>query len=86
MAKKNKEKIPYYPYPEAKIICSCGNIMKVGSTVKEMFVEICSKCHPFFTGAQKLIDTHGRLERFKERLAKKMEIDAKKKKNKKSSD
>ncbi|MFN3301682.1 MAG: 50S ribosomal protein L31 [Patescibacteria group bacterium] len=73
-----KEKILYYPYPEAKIICSCGNVMKVGSTVKEMHVEICSKCHPFFTGAQKLIDTGGQLEKFKKRLEKKKEIEAKK--------
>lgn len=75
--KKKTEKITYYPYPEAKIICSCGNVMEVGSTVKEMRVEICSKCHPFYTGAQKFIDTEGRLEKFKKRLEKKKKLEEK---------
>ncbi len=71
---KNK-KIIYYHYPEAKIICVCGNVIRVGSTVKEMHTDICSKCHPFYTGTQKLIDTGGRIEKFKRRLEKKMEIE-----------
>lgn len=74
------KKIAYYPYPEAKIVCSCGNVMKVGSTAKEMQVEICSKCHPFYTGAQKFIDTGGRIEKFKKRLERKKEMEEKKKK------
>jgi len=57
-------------YPGAKIICACGNVIKVGSTVPEMHVEICSACHPFYTGKQKLIDTAGRLERYQKRAAK----------------
>jgi len=60
--------LPYYK--EAKIICACGNIITTGSTVKEMHVEICSKCHPFYTGKQKLLDRSGRLERYKKRLEK----------------
>jgi len=58
-------------YPDAEIICSCGAKYKIGSTVKKMQVEICSHCHPFFTGAlQKIIDTSGRVERFKKRAEK----------------
>lgn len=52
-------------YSDAKIICACGNIMTTGSTVKEIRVEICSACHPFYTGKEKLIDTAGRVDRFK---------------------
>jgi len=66
-------------YPDAEIICSCGVKYKVGSTVKKMHVEICSHCHPFFTGAlQKIIDTSGRVERFKERAEKTANLRAKK--------
>lgn len=76
---KKHEKIPYYPYPAAKVICSCGNIMEVGSTVKEMQVEICSKCHPFYTGTQKFVDTGGRIEKFKKKLERKKAVEKKKK-------
>ncbi len=56
---------PQYFEP-ATIVCStCGSIMHTGSTVKEMRVEICSQCHPFYTGVQHLVDTAGRVERFK---------------------
>lgn len=65
-----KEIHPKY-HPKAKIVCTCGNVMTVGSTVPEMRVEVCSKCHPFYTGKQKLIDASGRLERYKKILAKK---------------
>ncbi|PKL72201.1 50S ribosomal protein L31 [Candidatus Kuenenbacteria bacterium HGW-Kuenenbacteria-1] len=58
-------------YSDAKIICACGNNFTIGSTIKEIHVEICSHCHPFYTGKQKLIDTAGRLDRFKLRSAKK---------------
>jgi len=52
-------------YPDAKVSCACGNTFTVGSTVKEINVEICSKCHPFYTGKEKLVDTAGRVDRFK---------------------
>ncbi len=79
---KTKKEIPYYP--KAKIICACGNIITTGSTVPEMHVEICAKCHPFYTGKQKLIDTGGRVEKFKKRLEKKRGLEEKKKKVKSS--
>jgi large subunit ribosomal protein L31 len=50
--------------------CACGNEVELGSVNEEMKVEICSACHPFFTGKQKLIDTAGRIEKFKQRYAK----------------
>jgi large subunit ribosomal protein L31 len=52
-------------YPDAKVSCACGNSFTVGSTVKEINVEICSKCHPFYSGKEKLVDTAGRVDRFK---------------------
>jgi len=58
-------------FPEAKVICACGNTFTVGSTVEEIHVELCSNCHPFYTGKQKLVDTARRVEKFKERSAKK---------------
>ncbi|MBI3092245.1 MAG: 50S ribosomal protein L31 [Candidatus Tectomicrobia bacterium] len=51
-------------YVEATITCSCGEVIQTRSTVAKLHVEICSKCHPFFTGKQKIIDTSGRVERF----------------------
>lgn len=51
-------------YPEAKVVCSCGNKFSVGSTKEEIRVEVCSSCHPFFTGQQKFVDTLGRVEKF----------------------
>lgn len=56
-------------YIDAKVSCSCGNKFTVGSTQKEIKVEICSACHPFFTGNEKVIDAAGRVERFKTRKA-----------------
>ncbi len=52
-------------YYETTIKCACGNTIPTRSTVKDIHVEICSNCHPFFTGKQKLIDTAGRVERFR---------------------
>ena len=52
-------------YPDAIAKCACGSTFKVGSTKPEIFVEICSACHPFYTGKEKLIDTAGRVERYK---------------------
>ncbi|MDD5589609.1 MAG: 50S ribosomal protein L31 [Candidatus Portnoybacteria bacterium] len=60
---------PQY-YSDAVTKCACGNIMKVGSTKKEIQVEICSACHPFYTGKEKLIDTAGRVDRFKKMVEK----------------
>lgn len=51
-------------YVEAKITCACGNVVETKSTSGDIEVEICSSCHPFFTGKQKLVDTAGRVERF----------------------
>lgn len=51
-------------YPDAKVSCACGNVFETGSTVPAIRVEICSACHPFFTGTQKLVDTLGQVERF----------------------
>ena len=52
-------------YEVAKITCACGNLIETRSTAKDLKVEICSSCHPFFTGKQKLVDTAGRIERFR---------------------
>lgn len=60
---------PYYP--KAKIVCVCGANYTTGSTIEEIHVEICSACHPFFTGKQKLVDAARRVEKFQERSAKK---------------
>jgi large subunit ribosomal protein L31 len=57
-------------FPEARVVCSCGNSFTVGATKEEIKVEICSNCHPFYTGEEKLIDTAGRVEKFKTRRAK----------------
>jgi large subunit ribosomal protein L31 len=54
-------------YELTTITCACGNAIQTKSTAKDLKVEICSKCHPFFTGKQKLVDTAGRVERFKKR-------------------
>ena len=54
-------------YELTKVTCACGNEFETKSTLKEMKVEICSQCHPFFTGTQKLVDTTGRVERFKKK-------------------
>ncbi|MFH0778451.1 MAG: 50S ribosomal protein L31 [Candidatus Eisenbacteria bacterium] len=64
-----KEKI-HPAYHETKIVCVCGNVIETRSTAKDIRVEICSSCHPFFTGKQKLIDTAGRVERFRRKYAK----------------
>ena len=52
-------------YEDTTITCACGSVIETRSTVKDLKVEICSQCHPFFTGKQKLVDTAGRVERFK---------------------
>jgi large subunit ribosomal protein L31 len=64
-----KEKIHPTYYDDARVICACGNTFTTGATRKEMRVEVCSKCHPFFTGERKMMDTAGRVERFKSRYS-----------------
>lgn len=76
---------PQY-FEEAKITCSCGAVLTTGATVKEMGVEICSQCHPFYTGKKKVLDSTGRVDRFKkiaERSAAKKEATKKAKAEKK---
>ncbi len=58
-------------YSEATVKCACGETFTTGSTKKNLHVEICSKCHPFFTGKQKIVDTGGRVERFNKRMEQK---------------
>lgn len=58
-------------YEETTVTCACGNVIKTSSTKSDIKVDICSKCHPFFTGKQKLVDTGGRVDRFNRRYANK---------------
>ena len=58
-------------YVDCTITCACGNVIQTRSTKPEIRVEVCSKCHPFYTGKQKLVDSGGRVERFKRRYANK---------------
>jgi large subunit ribosomal protein L31 len=62
-----KEKIHPQYFLDAEVICSCGNRFTTGSTKKQLHVEVCSKCHPFFTGERRMLDAQGRVERFKKR-------------------
>ncbi|MDD4859741.1 MAG: 50S ribosomal protein L31 [Dehalococcoidales bacterium] len=62
-----KDKIHPKYYTDAKVMCACGNTFTTGSTKKVLKVELCNKCHPFFTGQRRVIDTAGRVERFKKR-------------------
>jgi large subunit ribosomal protein L31 len=64
-----KEKIHPKWYPEARVHCACGHSFTTGSTLPEINVEICSACHPLFTGQQKFIDTAGRVDKFNQRVA-----------------
>jgi large subunit ribosomal protein L31 len=57
-------------YIECTVTCSCGNTFTTRSTVKELHVELCNKCHPFYTGKQRMVDSGGRVERFRKRYAK----------------
>ena len=68
---------PQY-YASAKVTCACGNSFTTGATVPEIKLEICDKCHPYFTGKEKLIDTEGRVEKFQRRMAAKSAPKAKK--------
>jgi large subunit ribosomal protein L31 len=62
-----KPKIHPEYHNDAQVICACGNTFTTGSTKKVLKVELCSKCHPFYTGEQRVVDTLGRVERFKRR-------------------
>lgn len=64
-----KNKIHPKYYPKTKVTCSCGHTFTVGSTKPEIQVEICSKCHPFFTGEMRFVDTQGRVEKFQAKQA-----------------
>ncbi|MBR3692538.1 MAG: 50S ribosomal protein L31 [Clostridia bacterium] len=55
-------------YKQTQIRCACGEVIEVGSTKENLRVDICSKCHPFYTGKQKLVDTGGRVDKFKKRF------------------
>ena len=57
-------------YVDATVTCSCGNSFQTRATVDRITVELCNQCHPFYTGKQKLVDTGGRVDRFKRRMAK----------------
>lgn len=68
-----KEDIHPEFYPEAKVICACGNSWTVGSTQPEIRTDVCSECHPFFTGEQRMLDTGGQVERFLKKLERRKE-------------
>ncbi|MDD4062670.1 MAG: 50S ribosomal protein L31 [Candidatus Pacebacteria bacterium] len=72
-----KEIHPKY-FKDSKVTCSCGNTFTIGSTQELINTEICSACHPFYTGKEKIVDSMGRVERFKKKLEKKANLDQKK--------
>lgn len=76
-----KDLHPTY-FPEAKVTCNCGNVFVTGSTLPELRVEVCSNCHPFYTGKETLLDTEGRAEKFEKKRAigetRRRELEAKK--------
>lgn len=61
-------------YPDATVRCSCGKVFKMGATKPEIHVDVCSACHPFYTGKEKIVDTAGRVEKFRKRVAKAKKI------------
>jgi large subunit ribosomal protein L31 len=75
MAKKDIH--PTY-YPNAKVKCSCGNEFHVGSTKETIEIEVCSSCHPLFTGKEKILDTMGQIQKFKNRMEKTSQFKKKK--------
>lgn len=64
-------------YPNATVTCACGNVVVAGSTIEKQKTDICSACHPFYTGKQKLVDTAGRVDKFKAKMKAKEEHDSK---------
>lgn len=77
-----REKIHPKYYSEATVICACGNTFKVGSTQEVIRTDLCSKCHPFFTGEQRIVDTAGQVDRFMRRLERRTETLAQSKEEK----
>jgi large subunit ribosomal protein L31 len=69
-----KEEIHPKYYPEAVVRCACGNTWTTGSTVPEIRTDVCSACHPFFTGEQRIVDAEGRVDRFYRRLEQAREL------------
>jgi large subunit ribosomal protein L31 len=69
-----KEGIHPTYYPEATVVCSCGNSWTVGSTVPEIRTDVCNVCHPFFTGEQRIVDAEGQVDRFYQRLERRQRI------------
>jgi len=69
-----KTKIHPKYHKDAKVKCACGNTLTTGSTLENIEIELCNKCHPFYTGKQKFVDTARRVEKFQEKTAKKEEI------------
>ena len=70
--RRTKLKAGIHPeYKEVKVSCACGETFTTKSTRKEIHLDICSKCHPFYTGKQKIVDAEGRVEKFKKKYAKK---------------
>lgn len=69
-------------FSDAQVVCACGNVMTIGSTQQKIHVELCSKCHPFYTGAQKFVDSANRIDKFqkKQELAAKFKATVTKKK------
>jgi large subunit ribosomal protein L31 len=63
-------------HPEARVICACGNTWTTGSTKSEIHTDVCSACHPFFTGEQRIVDSEGHVERFIRRLERSREFQA----------
>jgi large subunit ribosomal protein L31 len=63
-----KEKLHPEWFPQAKVICACGNTWNTGATIAEIKTDICSACHPFYTGEQRIVDTEGQVDRFIKRL------------------
>jgi large subunit ribosomal protein L31 len=63
-----KEGIHPLFFPKAKVVCACGNTWETGSTVETIYTDVCSQCHPFYTGEQRIVDTEGQVDRFYKRL------------------
>lgn len=80
-----KDLHPKY-YTKATFTCACGNVIIAGSTIESQTTDICSKCHPFYTGKHKLVDTAGRVDKFKARQKKAKEMQQKPDNNKKAED
>lgn len=76
---------PQY-FSEAQVVCACGNKFTVGSTTQTIHIQLCNKCHPFYTGQQKFVDTVGRIEQFRQKQEKAKVVVAKAEKEKKEKE